>query len=444
MKLLNNSIDTETGSIERIATTGLKAPPRMQRAYTRADIRRFARFVEQYGIRLPILVDANGVVCAGLIWFLAAQYLEIPDLPVVRVTRLSEQQLVVYRIAEQKLQELSPWDDSVLGIEFKTLLTNSPEIDLDITGFSTSEIDLCISTLSSREQKAEAAILPTWDKDSICKPGDVWQLDHHRILCASALDQTSWHLVLGKRVADAVITDPPYNVKIDGHVSGKGVVKHDEFVMASGELSQEQFQAFLSTVLKHMKLHSRDGSLHYVFMDWRHLNELLNAGGSCFEKLVNLCVWVKPNGGMGSFYRSRHELAAVFQNGIINHRNNVQLGRHGRNRTNVWEFAGATTLDGRKTDEGNLLALHPTVKPVQMLADMILDCTVPRNIVVDPFLGSGSTLIACERTHRRCFGIELDPRYVDVSVQRWQNHTGLKAVHANGRSFDEIAAGGRL
>jgi DNA modification methylase len=241
--------------------------------------------------------------------------------------------------------------------------------------------------------------------------------------------------------AALVITDPPYNVAIGGHVGGKGEIQHREFAMASGEMSPGEFVNFLGSVFELLVRFSTDGSLHYIFMDWRHATELLAAGNARYARLINVCTWIKKNGGMGSFYRSRHELVFVFKNGTAQHRNNIELGKHGRNRTNVWEYDGINSF-GRVTDEGNLLAMHPTVKPVQMIADAILDCSARGDILLDPFLGSGSSLIAAERTGRVLRGIEIDPRYVDVAIRRWQRHTGGYAVRAiSGKRFDDIAGG---
>jgi hypothetical protein len=245
--------------------------------------------------------------------------------------------------------------------------------------------------------------------------------------------------------AHMVLADAPYNVPIDGHASGLGAIRHREFAMASGEMDSPKFTEFLTRACRFMALHSVDGSLHYLFMDWRHLGELLVAGSIAYGQLINLCVWVKNNGGMGSLYRSRHELVFVFRHGKARHQNNVQLGRFGRNRTNVWEYPGIGSLS-RQTDEGNLLAMHPTVKPVRLIADAILDCTTRGNIVLDPFLGSGSTLIAAERVGRRCFGIEIDPLYCDTAIRRWQTLTGDTARNGGtGQSFAELEAicGGR-
>ena len=237
--------------------------------------------------------------------------------------------------------------------------------------------------------------------------------------------------------AHAAFTDVPYNLA--GHeISGKGRVKHASFKMAAGEMSTERFRGFLSTSIELMALHSVDGALHYHCIDWRHVRDLQAAADPIYHDLLNICVWVKPNGGMGSLYRSRHEFVLVYKHGRKRHRNNVDLGRYGRNRNNVWEYAGGNSFSGRITDEGNLLQLHPTVKPVQMIADAILDSTARGEIVLDPFLGSGSTLIAAERTGRRCFGMDIDPLYVDVAIRRWQRHTGGRAVHAvTGGAFGE-------
>jgi DNA modification methylase len=237
-----------------------------------------------------------------------------------------------------------------------------------------------------------------------------------------------------------VFTDPPYNVPIDGHVAGKGQTKHREFAMAVGEMSSAEFTRFLQQVCLNLRAFSADGSIHYLCMDWRHVGELLAAARPVYSEWKNLCVWTKDNAGMGSLYLSQHELVLVFKNGSAAHVNNVQLGRFGRYRSNVWPYAGANSF-ARTTDEGNLLALHPTVKPVAMIVDAMYDCSRRGDSVLDPFLGSGSTLIAAERSGRRCYGIELDPLYVDTAIRRWQKLTGLPATHADfGHPFDRCAA----
>jgi DNA modification methylase len=264
-------------------------------------------------------------------------------------------------------------------------------------------------------------------------------MNRHRVLCGNSLQDTSYQALLGPRRAQAVFIDPSYNVAIDGNVCGKGSIKHREFSMAVGELSEAEFVAFLNTAFRFLARYSIGGSVHYVCMDWRHMSELLAAGKQIYDTLLNLCVWAKDNGGLGSFYRSRHELIFVFRNGKGQHRNNIQLGQYGRNRTNVWEYPGVNTLS-KHTDEGNLLALHPTVKPVQLVADAMLDCSARGDLILDSFLGSGSTLVAAERVGRVCYGMEIDPIYVDVAIRRWQRLTGDRALHAvTKKYFDDLA-----
>jgi DNA modification methylase len=251
----------------------------------------------------------------------------------------------------------------------------------------------------------------------------------------------SYSRLLGNKRAGVVFTDPPYNVAIDGNVCGKGAIRHRDFQMACGELTEFEFTSFLTTTLKLLSRHSRNDAVHFICMDWRHVGELVSAGNRVYESLLNLCVWVKNAGGMGSLYRSQHELIFVFRNGKGQHRNNVQLGRFGRNRTNIWEYPCINTLS-KVSEEGNLLALHPTVKPVAMVADALLDCSARGDLVLDAFLGSGTTIIAAERTGRCCYGIELDPLYIDTAIKRWQRYTGDHAVHlASGRRFDDIEKG---
>jgi len=253
------------------------------------------------------------------------------------------------------------------------------------------------------------------------------------------LDRSGFAVLMESEIANLVFTDPPFNVPVEGHVSGLGAVCHREFPMASGEMSEAEFTRFLSTTFEQLCAFSRPGSMHYICMDWRHLREFLGAGAKTYGDLLNLCVWVKSNGGMGSLYRSQHELIGVFKNGKARHRNNVELGRHGRNRTNVWTYPGAAGF-GRQNEEGVLLSLHPTVKPVALVADAILDCSRRGDLVLDAFLGSGTTLIAAERTGRTCYGIELDPLYVDTIIRRWQAYAGEIARHAvSGQSFAELA-----
>jgi len=307
-----------------------------------------------------------------------------------------------------------------------------------VTGFEVAEIDSILQI--SQQDPADELPEVEAGKSAISEMGDTWHLGKHRLHCGSSLDESAFRSVLGTRKAAAVATDPPYNVKIDGNATGKGSIHHREFSMASGEMNEAEFVAFLSNAFRNMSRFSSGNSLHYTCMDWRHARELLAASDGHYSSLLNICVWVKDNGGMGSFYRSQHEFVFVFRKGKESHRNNIQLGRFGRNRTNVWHYPGVQT-QSRQGDEGNLLALHPTVKPIAMVADALLDSTARGEIVLDPFLGSGTTLIAAERVGRICCGIEIDPLYVDVAIRRWQKYTGEAAIHeASGKRFDEIAA----
>jgi DNA modification methylase len=279
--------------------------------------------------------------------------------------------------------------------------------------------------------------------EPVSQPGDVWTLGRHRLLCGDALDPVAYTTLMRGKKADMIFTDSPYNVKIHGHATGLGANRHREFAMASGEMSYAEFQTFLLSACLLLARHSSDGSIHFFCMDWRHAGELLAAGRTVYSEHKNTCVWVKSNAGMGSLYRSQHELVFVFKNGQAPHRNNVQLGRFGRQRSNVWNYPGANAM-GRGTEEGNLLALHPTAKPIKLVADAILDCSARGDLVLDPFMGSGTTLMAAERVGRRCYGIEIDPLYIDTIIRRWQTQTGDVAVHeATGRGFNDIVGGCR-
>lgn len=262
-------------------------------------------------------------------------------------------------------------------------------------------------------------------------------MERHRIVCGDALEDYSSVLMKGK-LAHIVFCDSPYNVPISGHVMGKGKIQHPDFAMACGEMTAGEFTDFLRKAFRRLAACTTAGSVHYIAMDFRHMRELLAAASQTYDSLLNLCVWVKDKGGMGSLYRSQHELVFVFRNGKAQHRNNVQLGRHGRNRTNIWEYPGANTAS-RCGEEGNLLSFHPTVKPVAMIADALLDCSARGEIVLDPFLGSGSTLLAAQRVGRICYGLEIEPRYVDTAIRRWQKITGEDAIHAaTGRTFNAL------
>lgn len=410
---------------------GLRPSSHLLRCHSKRQIKQLARSIETFGFNVPILIDREDTIIAGQGRFLACRELGWTEIPTIRVGHLNEAQLKAFMIADNRLSELSTWDEQILGETLQELSLLDLDFSLEATGFDMGEIDFRIEGLKASKPKLDRSdeIPDAPPGPPVSVLGDLWELDGHRVLCGSALELTSYSTLMAGKQAEMVFTDPPYNVRIGGHVSGLGAVQHREFAMACGEMSTVEFTAFLRQAMSLLAEHSRDGSLHMLCMDWRHMLEVLEAAKPVYSELKNLCVWAKDNAGMGSFYRSQHELVFVFKRGTAKHTNNVELGRHGRNRTNVWQYPGVNSF-GRTGEEGNLLAMHPTVKPVRLVADAILDGTSRSDIVLDGFLGSGSTLIAAERVGRRCYGLELDPLYVDTIIHRWQSLTGGTARHA--------------
>jgi DNA modification methylase len=324
----------------------------------------------------------------------------------------------------------------LLGEGFLELKELDVDFDLSITGFSLPEIDLTLQNLHGAEMGGTGEEVESVTGVSVCQPDDIWQLGDHRLHCGDATSEAAFDMLMKEERADVVFVDPPYNVRVDGHVSGKGKIRHREFAQASGELSRDEFIQFLTKTCTLLAKYSGNGAIHFVCMDWRHADELLAAGRAVYSELKNIAVWVKSNPGMGSLYRSQHELIFVFKSGTGRHTNNVELGKHGRNRSNVWPYDSAA-VQARKGND--LLALHPTAKPVQLVMDALLDCSRRGKIVLDSFLGSGTTLLAAERTGRICRGIELDPLYIDTAIRRWQNLTGRDAIRSSdGKPFHQI------
>jgi len=427
--------------IERLAISELKLDPRNPKQHSARQIRQIAESIKTFGCLVPVLIDRDNKILAGHGRVLALRRLGWAEVPVIRVEHLTPERARAFSVADNRLTELSTWDERLLGEILSELSAAELDFTLEVTGFSVAEIDLRIEQLSvlntTRPDPADELANCTGEPP-VTRPGDLWRAGRHLVRCGDALDPASYEKLMQGLRADVVFTDPPYNVPIDGHVSGKGRVRHRDFAMASGEMTALQFTQFLTTVLRLLVRHSAGGSLHYICMDWRHLLELLTAADGVYSELKNLCAWVKDNAGMGSLYRSQHELVLVFKSGAAPHRNNVQLGQYGRNRTNVWQYPTINNF-GRRGDEGNLLTLHPTVKPVALVADAIMDCSARGDIVLDPFLGSGSTLIAAERVGRVCCGIELEPLYVDTAIRRWQRFTGDGATRAgDGSRFDDL------
>jgi DNA modification methylase len=413
----------------------LKENPRNARTHSKKQILEISRSIKEFGFNNPVLLDKENTIVAGHGRKEAAKLLGFSTLPTIQLENLTQDQIRAYILADNRLAQNAGWDESILAIELQHLMATDIGFDIAITGFAAPEIDLILQADKHNSDHEEIAETPAGPR--VTQAGQLWQMGKHRVLCGNSLDKSTFIQLMGKRCADMVFTDPPYNVPIDGNVCGNGSIHHPEFVMASGELSEEQFIVFLTASLRLLSWFSKPGSVHFICMDWRHLKELSDAGQRVYAELLNLCVWVKNNGGMGSLYRSQHELVFVFKNEKAPHRNNIRLGKYGRNRTNVWEYPGVNTLS--KGEEGNLLALHPTVKPVSLVADAILDCSARGDMVLDAFLGSGTTLLAAERVGRVCHAIEIDPGYVDVAIRRWQKLTGEHAIDfASGRRFDEI------
>jgi len=369
---------------------------------------------------------------------LSAKEIGLDVIPAIRIDHLSPAQVRAYRLADNKIAENAGWNDDLLRIELEFLASIEIDFNVDLTGFSTTEVDLLLGNDIVPSSDDDDVIELSEPSTPVSQPGDIWCLKRHKVAAGDCRNPDTIDQLMDGEHASMVLSDPPYNLKIDGVVSGLGRTKHREFPVASGELSSEAFTEFLTDGLQQSSRASVDGALQYFCMDFRHMGELLDAGSVVYKQpIVNLCVWKKTNAGMGSLYRSQHELIFIFKNGTAPHQNNIELGKNGRYRTNIWEYAGANSF-GADRDES--LAMHPTVKPVQMLADAILDTTCRGDIVFDGFLGSGSTLIAAERTGRICYGVELDCAYVDVIIRRWESISGERATLAGtDMNIDQLA-----
>lgn len=422
--------------IAEVSIDELKRFPTNARTHSRKQIRNIARSIKKFGFTNPILIDDENHIIAGHGRVEAARSLDMQALPTVKLSHLSEADKRAYVLADNKLALQAGWDRDILAIELQGLLDIG--FDIELTGFETPEIDLIVDSYSEAHTTSGLEDrLPPEREAVVSRLGDCWKLGEHRLLCADSTDATSYQQLLGDQKASLVFTDPPYNVPIEGHVSGLGQMHHREFAMASGEMSDAEFTIFLKKFCEHAAASSRDGALQMICMDWRHVQQLLAVGEEVYDALLNIIVWNKSNGGMGSLYRSKHELICLFKVRTAPHTNNVELGRHGRNRSNVWNYAGVNTFRSDRMDE---LAMHPTVKPVALVADAIKDVTHRGEIVLDSFSGSGTSIIAAEKTGRRAFALEIDPHYVDVAIRRWESFTGKKAIlSGTNQSFEEIS-----
>lgn len=423
--------------IRQVPVTSLRPPARTARKYPAKHLARVGASIQQRGFIVPIIVDdAMGIVC-GMARYLVAKEIKLPTVPVIAIGHLTSDQLRAFRIADNKLAEGGEWDLPELAIELSDLML-SDDIEIDLTGFSTVEIDSIVlgsekpGSVSESEEVEEPDETP-----AISRVGDVYLIGKHRLVCGDAREPSVYKRLMGGELARCIFADFPYNVNISNNVSGLGRVKHDEFVMASGEMSRSEFIRFLSDVMAQLVAFSMPGSIHFGCMDWRHQLEMMQAGETTYAALKNLLVWVKNNAALGTFYRSQHELIYAWKSGKAAHLNNFGLGESGRYRTNVLEYPGCNTFrKGRKED----LEAHSTVKPTALVADLIRDVTNPGDIVLDPCVGSGTTILAAERTGRRARCIELDPKYVDVAIRRCAARLRLDAIHEEtGLTFEALA-----
>jgi len=418
----------------------IKTNPKNCRTHSKKQIRKIAASVDAFGFVAPVIVDELGMLIAGHGRLEAAKSLGLPTVPAIVIKGLSDAKKRALMLADNRIAQDAGWDLERLAAELAELpeLLAEESLELSITGFEPAEIDrLSADFEDPSHDPADDIDVDGLDGPITTRPGDLWQIGKHLLLCGDARSSADLARLLGDERADMMFADPPYNLKI-GKVVGRGARKHREFAMASGEMDRDAFVAFLTNSLGTAAQFSKDGAVHFACVDWRHVEELVVAGRIAYGAMLNLIVWVKTNGGQGSFYRSQHELIGVFRVGSAGHTNTIELGQYGRNRSNVWQYAGANTFrKGRLED----LRGHPTVKPVGMIADAIKDCTRRGEIVLDTFCGSGATLLAAERVGRQGRGVEIDPRYVDLTLRRWQSFTGRDAIHVeSGLTFEEMGA----
>lgn len=406
------------------------------RTHSKKQIHLIAESIKAFGFVSPVLATVAGEIVAGHGRYAAAKLLGMTTVPVICIDHLGPQQIRALRITDNRLAELSGWDAEILKLELGELI--ELDFEVEITGFETAQIDVILDAGPPVAAKANPLdALPELQDVAVTVRGDLWLLGEHRILCGDARDRGDYQTLLGGELAQMVFVDPPYNVRVDGHVSGLGRTRHREFAMASGEMSKLEFTGFLHAVFAEIAEASQDGALIYSCIDGPHLHEMLNAGYGVFDELKSVITWAKANAGMGSLYRSQTELITLWKRGKAAHINNIELGKHGRYRTTLWSYAG---VNGFRKGRMAELASHPTVKPCAMVMDAIKDCSKPKGIILDSFSGSGTTLIAAAKTKRRGYVMEFDPLYVDGAIRRWETLFKAEARHAEtGLTFAEMA-----
>jgi DNA modification methylase len=398
-----------------------------------AQTARVLSSIRKFGIVAPILVDQKFRIVHGHAVYDAAREAGLPKIPVICIDHLEPSELRLLSIALNRLAETGKWDDGILRLEVEELLDCGENIF--VAGFETAEIDNLLLVDDDAAEEDESGVEDHLTIDSVSQPGDIWLLGRHRLLQGDARDPANYaRLMQPGELARIVLTDTPYNVPNAGHVTTQA--RHREFAMAGGEMSREEFTAFIRDWMASSAAHLADGGLLATFIDWRSIDLVLACGRELGLQLLNIIVWAKSNGGQGSFWRSQHELLPVFKKGTAAHVNNVELGRFGRWRSNLWTYAGASTLG---SDARDGLTVHPTVKPRLLLEDALLDVSQRDEIVLEPFGGSGSTLLAAERVGRICRAIEIDGPYCDLVIKRWQAMTGQDAIfEASGETYSQI------
>jgi DNA modification methylase len=429
--------DGRSPYIDWMPVDSIRPNPRNARTHSKKQIRQIESSIRKFGFLNPIIVDSDGIVLAGHGRLEAARLAGLVEVPIIRFDHLTAAQKRAYVIADNRIAEQAGWDREVLSIELCELIDLLPAegMDVSLTGFEVPEIDMLMADMATSIPDP-ADTVPPLLKKAVSHRGDLWQLGKHRLLCGDARVAGDFSRLMNGATAAAIFCDPPYNLRARA-IGGRGRTRHPDFAVASGEMHPAQFRRFLLETLGNAVRVSKEAAVHYVCMDWRHIGDLIEVGRELYGGMLNLVVWNKSNAGQGSFYRSQHELIGVFRVGMHQHRNNVELGRFGRNRSNVWTYAGVNSFSRGRMEA---LAIHPTVKPVVLVADALLDCTSRGDVVLDQFAGAGTTILAAEKVGRLAYAIEFEPRYVDAALMRWQQSTKLEAVLAgDGRTFEEIA-----
>jgi DNA modification methylase len=411
--------------LEEIVIADISDKGRKIRKLEQTHILEIMRSIQSLGFCSPILIGSGNGLIDGVSRVEAARRLGLDKLPCIHIGHLSNEEQRLLRLSINRLAEKGEWDLAELKLEFEELVIHG--LSIETTGFSLDQIDHVM--LDNEVGETELGpISPEVGNEPKAVVGDIYQLGPHRVICGDSTDPNVIKALINQ-VPEAsvrmVLTDVPYNVPIAGHVTQGN---HPEFAMASGEMSDPEFQNFNRKWMGTCLPYVMDGGLLATFIDWRGLEHVHAAATSLGLDQLNLIVWSKTNGGMGSLYRSQHELFPIYKKGLETHVNNINLGKRGRYRTNVWTYPGASSLS---SDARKGLEFHPTVKPSAMLEDALLDVTERGDLVIDPFLGSGSTLIAAHQTGRICYGVELDRHYVDLIVSRYEQLTGQKAVLIN-------------